>query len=310
MPTGLFSGAALDPANARGNDGLEVSTDCYMKSRPTSATGPRRGFTLIELLVVIAIIAILAAMLLPALSKAKSKAEGIGCINNLKQLQAAWHLYTLDHNESVVNNSGAFSVNLTSWVTGWLNWGAGVPVGANTNNRYLQDGALGPYTARSLGVYKCPADKIPSAIGPRNRSISMNGFVGDYSKAMYTVYGLSKYRRYLKTTDAVLPGPALLWVFLDEHPDGINDGLFGMHLPPNPPPPGVNWPPQTWDDVPASYHNGAGGLSFADGHAEIRKWMDAETRAPITGTTSPSSSTGKTSRRDQPWLAQRTSASN
>ncbi len=274
---------------------------------------PRRkaeGFTLIELLVVIAIIAILAAMLLPALAKARAKAEGVGCLNNLKQLQSAWNLYTVDFNENVVNNSGALTVNLTSWVTGWLNWGAGVPAGANTNDSYLKDGALGPYTARSLGVYKCPADKIPSAVGPRNRSISMNGFVGDYARAMYTVYNLTAYRRFLKTTDMMVPGPSLTWVFLDEHPDGINDGLFGMHLPATPPAPGVTWAPQTWDDVPASYHNGACGFSFADGHAEIRKWVDAETKAPISGRNSPSTSTGKTSRRDQPWLAMRTSGSN
>jgi prepilin-type N-terminal cleavage/methylation domain-containing protein/prepilin-type processing-associated H-X9-DG protein len=271
---------------------------------------PRRGgFTLIELLVVIAIIAILAAMLLPALSKAKTKAEGISCINNLKQLQSAWILYTVDFNERVVNNSGALTVNMTSWVTGWLNWGAGVPTGANTNLQYLQDGALGPYTGRSPGIYKCPADKIPSAVGPRVRSISMNGFVGDYSEAMYKVYGLTRYRRFLKTTDMVIPGPAMTWVFLDEHPDGINDGLFGMHLPAAPPA-GGNWTAMTWDDVPASYHNGACGFSFGDGHAEIKKWMDAETKAPISGRTSPSSSTGKISRRDQPWVAQRTSGSN
>jgi len=275
---------------------------------PWLGRGRVSAFTLIELLVVIAIIAILASLLLPALSKAKAKAQGILCLSNLKQLQYAWILFAEDNNDNVVTNGGAFSVNLGSWVTGWLNWSSGVPAGANTNNQFLLDGALGSYTARTLGVYKCPADKIPSAIGPRNRSVSMNGFVGDYDKAMWNVYGLTAYRRFLKTTDTVRPGPAMTFVFLDEHPDGINDGLFGMHLPASPPT--GTWPAQTWDDVPASYHNGAGGLSFADGHAEIRKWLDPETRAPISGKTSPSSSTGKISRRDHPWLAQRTSAAN
>jgi prepilin-type processing-associated H-X9-DG protein len=98
-------------------------------------------------------------------------------------------------------------------------------------------------------------------------------------------------------------------VFVDEHPDSINDGLFGMHLPATPPASGGNWAAQTWDDVPASYHNGACGFAFADGHAEIKKWQNLETKAPIVKT-SPSTSTGKVSRRDEPWLAQRTSASN
>jgi prepilin-type N-terminal cleavage/methylation domain-containing protein/prepilin-type processing-associated H-X9-DG protein len=264
------------------------------------STLPRQGFTLIELLVVIAIIAILAAMLLPALSRAKTKAEGISCINNLKQMQLAWAMYPGDFNGALPSNSGGLTVDLKDWVTGWLNWGSGVPTGANTNVQYILDGALGPYTGRSLGIYKCPADKIPSAIGTRVRSISMNGFVG--GRTMHTVYGLTTYRTFAKESD--FTRSAMTWVFMDEHPDGINDGLFGMHMPP-----AASWPTRasTWDDTPASYHNGACGLSFADGHAEIKKWMDGQTRAPIRKT-SPASSTGQTSPRDQPWLAERSSS--
>lgn len=266
------------------------------------------GFTLIELLVVIAIIAILAAMLLPALSKAKTKAEGIGCLNNLKQLQLAHAMYAGDFSGKLVLNAGGFLVTTSSWVTGWLDWGAGQPSGVNTNPTYLIDGALGPYTARSLGIYKCPADKIPGNTGPRNRSISMNGFVGDYYQTMWNTYGLTSYRLFLKESEFNRPGAAMTWVFIDEHPDSINDGLFGTRMP------AVNaWPAgnNSWDDVPASYHNSACGLSFADGHAEIHKWLDPQSKPLIRKAPpaqSPGAGTGTTSPRDHPWLQARTSA--
>jgi prepilin-type N-terminal cleavage/methylation domain-containing protein/prepilin-type processing-associated H-X9-DG protein len=263
------------------------------------------GFTLIELLVVIAIIAILAAMLLPALSRAKTKAEGIACINNLKQLQTAHIMYCGDYAGKLPLNAGAFSVNLTSWVTGWLDWGGGVPVGANTNLQYIRDGSIGPFVARNPGVFKCPADKITSAVGPRVRSVSMNGFVG--GKTQHDVYGLTSYRVFLKETDFTRPGPAKTWVIVDEHPDGINDGLFGLHMPTP-----MMWPgTSTWDDVPASYHNGACGFSFFDGHAEIKKWQDAETKPPIrrqVGARAPGQGTGATSPRDSRWVSERSSA--
>jgi prepilin-type N-terminal cleavage/methylation domain-containing protein/prepilin-type processing-associated H-X9-DG protein len=255
-----------------------------------------KGFTLIELLVVIAIIAILAGLLLPALARSKQKAEAVGCINNLKQLSYAWNMFADDNSGNVVTNAGAFAINYGSWVTGWLDWNTGSPSGANTNQQYLQDGALGPYVSRSLGIYKCPADKIPSKIGPRVRSISMNGFVGDYANLMVGSFGNTGYQVYNKIDSFRSPGPSQTWVFLDECPDSINDGLFNVHM-----------TTTDWDDVVASYHAGAGGFSFADGHAEIHKWLDANSKLPIAKTDG-CPAIGRVSPRDYKWLQERTSS--
>lgn len=272
-------------------------------SRSDKASTPasvRSAFTLIELLVVIAIIAILAAMLLPALSKAKQKANTIYCINNLKQLMTAYVMYTGDNNGTLPLNLGGFATNLTSWVTGYMGWGNEIE---NTNVQYIIDGSMGPYMAKSLRSYKCPADTTEALNGPRVRSYSMNGFVGS-SVEQGPAYGLVDYRNYLKETDITAPNPSMLWIMLDEHPDGLNDCFFGMRMPPK-----TLFLKQAaaWDDVPANYHAGGCNFSFADGHAETHRWVDANTKVPIRKQF-PCLATGATSPNDQKWLAERTTA--
>ena len=245
------------------------------------------GFTLIELLVVIAI---LAALLLPALGKAKSRAQGIGCLNNLRQMQIAWVTYADDNHGRLAENRG-YTITRNAWVTGVLDWSFGL---ANTNPLMLIDCQIGPYIAKQLGSFKCPADLVPAANGPRLRSIAMNAFVGDTEDIDGRLN--PGYRRFLKSADLVSPGPALTYVFLDEHPDSINDGLFAIGMTLN-----------TWYDVPASYHSGAGGFAFADGHAELKKWKNANTLQPILKI-NPSRGNGLSSPNDMQWLKDRSSA--
>ena len=234
----------------------------------------RRGFTLIELLVVIAIIAILAAMLLPALSKAKIKAQAIYCMSNQKQLTLAWLMYADDNQDKVPPNASG-SGSSGGWVDGWLDFSAGNR--DNTNTLFLTNAKIGPYT-KSIGIYKCPGDiyncMITTSVSlPRVRSVSMNSFVG----VVETDYGQRQTPPcyiYKKLSDIKYPPPVDLWVFVDEHPDSINDGWLTD-----------GWPGGGgWGDLPASYHAGSCGIGFADGHAEVHKWKDKGTVVPVAKT--------------------------
>jgi prepilin-type N-terminal cleavage/methylation domain-containing protein/prepilin-type processing-associated H-X9-DG protein len=249
--------------------------------------GRPKGFTLIELLVVIAIIAILAAMLLPALSRAKDKAKGVMCLNNGRQLMIAWRLYADDNNDRVCNNFGRAEIQTTvntgafaNWVNNVMDWTVD-PM--NYDPLYIKKGGLNTYLGGNIGVYRCPADNYvsPAQRGAgaqnRTRSLDMNAFFGLYSNNRSdSTYGGANhthpsYRQFLRISD--VPSPSMIWVTLDEQADTINDGYFT-----NNPDGSGN---MKWNDIPAAYHGGACGISFADGHSEMHKWRKPSAIPPV-----------------------------
>jgi len=244
--------------------------------RRRSAAG---GFTLIELLTAIAVIAVLAALLLPALGGSKAKARAAACLSNERQLMLASLIYVGDFNDALPYNLGTAEIKKLEAEQQFLNWSTPVMSweldSDNTNTIWLTQGGIGPYASSTAKVYRCPSDSVVSDIQAqagwkaRVRSISMNAMVGNAGQFILAGANVNNpdYKQFL--TVGQIPQPARIFVLTEEHPDSINDGYF------------LNKPDSMqWMDLPASYHNGAVNLAFADGHLESHKWRFASTQPP------------------------------
>lgn len=218
------------------------------------------GFTLVELLIVIAIIAILAALLLPALSGAKGRAVGVACANNIKQLGVAWQMYSPDFGGRLVENLPQ-RPQTNSWVMGEIS-----NPSTATNQSLLRQGELFPYAGQTA-VYRCPADTSRSAGQPRVRSYSMNGWMG--SRYMETGLNEKAYRTFVRDGELSAASPAMLWVMADEDVTTIDDGWFLVTMNDS----------QPFASLPGGRHQRSYSLNFADGHVELYKLRDAESLA-------------------------------
>ncbi|MCC6233446.1 MAG: prepilin-type N-terminal cleavage/methylation domain-containing protein [Verrucomicrobiales bacterium] len=237
------------------------------------------GYTLVEVLVVLGVIAMLASLLLPVLAQARQRGQAAVCLANHRQLGLGLHLYASDAEDRLPHNFGAggtreavVSGRFDNWANSLLNWELD---SSNTNVAWLKAGGLGPFLAGGVGVMRCPSDRVLSSVqrsagwSARARSVSLNAMVGHAGEFMegYSNTNNPGYRQYLRLGD--IRAAAQIFTFIDEHPDSINDGYFLNRV-----------ELSEWLDLPASYHGGAANLSFADGHAESRRWRSFSTRPP------------------------------
>ncbi len=267
------------------------------------------GFTLLELLVVIAIIGILAAMLLPALARTKARAQALMCMNNSRNLTLAWTMYAADNANRLAYNQGGDPGRRTfapttspNWVNNIMDWSLAPD---NTNTDFVNRSQIAPYAGYNNSIFHCPADRAlaenqrGAGWTNRVRSVSMNAMVGNPGSLLQAGGNINNpdYQQFLYDTD--IPEPSAIFVFLDEHPDSINDGYFLSNK---------GWATE-WFDLPASYHNNGGSFSFADGHTEIHRWQTASTLCPPLPYAAglPIKLTGATQTTDFNWVLQHTS---
>jgi prepilin-type processing-associated H-X9-DG protein len=277
----------------------------------------RGGFALVELLVVAAVIMALAVLFfLSAFGRARQQGQDLGCLNNLRRLTLGWQMYCADNQGVFPGNDdeGSQPPNASNgsldpqWCPGRMD--PGTSVGAPTNVAWIKAGQIYPYVGNPA-FYRCPADSSsctgiqiyptggPGA--PRVRSVSMNGWINPPPSAS-SYLNLGSYRAYRKESDLAVPGARNLWLLIDENPYTINDALFFEEPIGNASPPTAT----AWDDSPAVYHNGSGGISFCDGHVQMRKWTD-----PVLLNIKPSlpgSFAATPPRTDLVWLLQQSTA--
>jgi prepilin-type processing-associated H-X9-DG protein len=248
-----------------------------LKSSPSSG-----GFTLMELIVVVGIVIVLVGLLLPAVSRSKSRARAIVCMNNSRQMAFAWTMYSDANNDRLAYNLGNSAQLHTStlqsypanpnWVNNIMDWELSPD---NTNLNFVNQSLIAPLASFSTSIFHCPADNALSAVQQaagwtgRVRSVAMNAMVGDPGSLLQDGVKLDNpgFEQFIRDTD--FPDASSIFVFLDEHPDSIDDGYF------------LNTRDTgQWLDLPASAHNGGGSFSFADGHTEIHRWRNPDTVRP------------------------------
>jgi len=238
----------------------------------TREIGQRAAFTLVELLVIVAVVALLASIAYPALANTKNNGHVARCMNNLRQLTSVWSMYAADNQDLLVAGAKPVGGNM-SWTSS----------SDNTNTAILSDPTLSPFGAyvKAPELYKCPADRYQSAAnpGPRVRSVSMSSNLGGtIAKDISNQTPGRTYFLAQKSSDLSTPGPAMIFVMLDEHPDKINDSTFFAAV-------GFVAANARFQDFPGSLHSGSGSLSFADGHFEAKRWRDPRTLRAVAYTT-------------------------